>query len=396
MVLHTFTLIADGHSPSSLLSDSNGTIYGITLRGSSTSANSAFDGFGTLFKVNTNGTGYSLLASFGFTNGANPNSLLRGVDGFFYGTCSSGGNVGDGTLFRVSTNGTGLAAVRFFNKTGGDGEEATAAPIQGTDGALYGITELGGDPGLGSSASTGVGVIYRVTRDGSDYQIIHNFSGTNGDDGFSTTRLYAGSGGWLYGFVNGTLFKVRTNGANYTVLCPASSVIEGADGNLYGVQGFVGSFFEGPVFKVATNGNGLTVLYNFGADPNDGFGGPESLIQGRDGLLYGTTSGGLFASGTILFQISTNGSGYTVLHQFGGSDGVYYPSGGLLNDTNGILYGATSSGGVAGMGAVFRVDTNGGNFQILHSFLGTHADGAHPMGPLAEASGRNPDWHDDR
>src|SRR5258708_4929731 len=126
----------------------------------------------------------------------------------------------------------------------------------------------------------------------------------------------------------------------------------------------------------------FTTLHSF--DGTDGAGPYAGLIQATDGNLYGTTyQGGVSGAGTV-FQITTGGT-LAIPSSFSGPDG-HYPYARLTHATDGSLYGTTYLGGVAavgGSGTVFRITTSGA-FTTLHSFNGT--DGAGPYAGLMQAS----------
>ena len=149
----------------------------------------------------------------------------------------------------------------------------------------------------------------------------------------------------------------------------------------------------------------LTVLHTFSAggpgrmtpseDRNPDGARPESpLIQGRDGALYGTTSSGGAHGTGVIFLVSPDGTGFTVLHTFGplaqlfvnktNADGTW-PKGALVQDNDGVLYGATEQGGSGGGGTLFRLKPDGTAYQILHAFgptgeMFSNGDGASPVG----------------
>ena len=169
---------------------------------------------------------------------------------------------------------------------------------------------------------------------------------------------------------------------------------------LYSTADFGGSFDSGTVFAVSTLGTGFTNLYNFtalsslilgtnsdGADPNTGI-----ILSGS--TLYGSANGGGTNGAGTLFAISTNGTGFTVLHGFSSvaknpqgfytnSDGVT-PNGLILSGNT--LYGTTVQGGTNGSGTVFALTTNGTGFKLLYTFgaltSGTNSDGANPYSGL--------------
>jgi len=182
-----------------------------------------------------------------------------------------------------------------------------------------------------------------------------------------------------------TLVSFGTNDGN-----PVGGLIQATDGNLYGTTN---GEWTGPgtVFKI-TPGGAQTTLYNFtgganGEQPNGG------LVQATNGIFYGTTYDGANYSGVngygTVFKITTAGK-LTTLHGFDGADGQG-PYSGLIQATNGNLYGTTENGSntsctfgfVLGCGTVFKI-TPAGTLTTLHEFDGTH--GSQPAGQLTQAT----------
>src|SRR5205814_255478 len=113
-----------------------------------------------------------------------------------------------------------------------------------------------------------------------------------------------------------------------------------------------------------------------------------ALLQGRDGLLYGTTFFGGINDGGTIFKINTNGSGYLVLFKFSGLAGdAINPDAALIQGSDSALYGTTSSGGTNNVGTIFKLSTNGSpsSYAVLHTFTSTGADGQTPWSGLLEA-----------
>jgi uncharacterized repeat protein (TIGR03803 family) len=256
------------------------------------------------------------------------------------------------------------------------------------DGALYGVTYK--DQTNGS--------IFTVKTDGSGYAVLHSFalgdeipnaSGYGPGQGYLTPSVVQGNDGVLYGTTpgggtnnSGTFFKLNPNGTGYTVLrnFPSTdgspgNLIQGSDGLLYGAGN--------SVFKVDINGSNYTVLHSF-TDIADGF-APAGLVQGRDGVLYGTTFlGGTNGNGT-LFSVDTNGASFKVLHTFQNTEAANSAAG-LIQGSDGALYGTLSDYATAGAGAIFKVNSNGDNFMIMHKFAGGPNDGSNPLGSLVEGT----------
>jgi uncharacterized repeat protein (TIGR03803 family) len=189
----------------------------------------------------------------------------------------------------------------------------------------------------------------------------------------------------------GTVFKVSTSGT-FTNLVqftgttgassgtnPNSNLLLASDGNFYGTTNSGGIGGSGTVFRVTPAGT-FTSLVSFtgsgGAFP--GTTPSTSLVQGSDGHLYGTTTGGGTGSGTV-YRVALPSGAFTSLVQFTGTSGNMpgaSPHATLREGADGYFYGTTSSGGFFGLGTVFRVNA-AGIFQSLYTF-GTNNDGGSP------------------
>jgi len=168
-----------------------------------------------------------------------------------------------------------------------------------------------------------------------------------------------------------------------------AGLVQASDGNLYGTTAYDNTL--GTVFRITTNG-ALTTLHFFYGGSDGGY--PQAgLVQASDGNLYGTTEFGGVAnwyagSGGTVFRITTNGA-LTSLYSFtGGNDGGN-PLAGLVQASDGNLYGTTFYGGNTnlngyGYGTVFRITTNGVE-TVLYSFTG-EGDGGNPVAGLVQAS----------
>jgi uncharacterized repeat protein (TIGR03803 family) len=221
--------------------------------------------------------------------------------------------------------------------------------------------------------------------------VVHSFAnGSVTTDGSAPTSLIQGSDGDLYGLTGaggtrgaGTFFRLTPGGVETVLysfggnpdgLYPVGNLVEGSDGTFYGVTDGGGAHNLGTVFSV-TRAGVETVLYSFGADSSDGS-YPVGLVLGKDGNFYGNTwRGGVNHIGTV-FQVTSTGT-EAVLHSFGtgtDSDGAY-PVGTLTQGLDGNFYGVTRSGGVHGAGAVF-VLTPAGQEAVLYSF----ANDGYPFG----------------
>jgi uncharacterized repeat protein (TIGR03803 family) len=286
---------------------------------------------------------------------------------------------------------------------GADSGSPNSPLVEATDGFFYGT--LGGN-----ADGINHGAIFRMDRSGT-VQIVHRFTGPDGD---GPTGLIEASDGFFYGttvrggtptnanctFMGGcgTFFRMDGSG-NLTVLhsfnwgtddgnWPNGGIVEGADGNFYGTtfQGGDGQEYGGfgIAYRIGRSGT-YTLLHKFsrpeGINPNGG------LIQATDGNLYGVTNQYGPASGGTVFRMDRAGN-VTVIHGFGFGDG-YQPKARLIQATDSLLYGTTEGGGASGNGVVFRVGLDGSPFQVLHAFDQWGSDGYRPIVGVIEGRDGN-------
>ncbi len=163
---------------------------------------------------------------------------------------------------------------------------------------------------------------------------------------------------------------------------PAAALVEGADGNFYGTTYQGGTYGYGSVFKMTASGV-LTSLYGF-TGGNDGGYPYAGVIQGSDGNLYGTTlEFGAYGFGTA-FRLTPNGT-LDTLASFDITNGAF-PQAGLIQGTDGNLYGSTFDGGSNGFGTVFSLTTNG-TLTTLCTF--NYTNGSNPGATLIQGSDGN-------
>jgi uncharacterized repeat protein (TIGR03803 family) len=372
-VLDSFDFTNGDTAYGGLVQATDGNLYGTTASGGA-------NGGGTVFKITPNGaltTLYSFCAQSNCTDGYYPYvGLVQGSNGNFYGTTLYGGanlvnGAGVGTVFEITPSGTYTTLYSFCAQTNcTDGYSPYSALVQGADGNFYGTTTLGG--------ANLEGTIFKITTSGT-LTTLHSFDGTDGD--LSKAGLILAANGSFYGTTNGgganrlgTIFKI-TPGGTLTTLHSFSGtdgsssngeLVQATDGNFYGTTSAGGTNLEGTVFKM-TPGGTVTTLYNFCSQSGcaDGYQPYAGLIQATDGNLYGTTIYGTGRGGTI-FKITTSGT-LTTLQTFATTDGTN-PYAGLVQDTNGDLYGTTitngdpSCAGGAGCGTIFSLSVGSGPF----------------------------------
>jgi uncharacterized repeat protein (TIGR03803 family) len=138
------------------------------------------------------------------------------------------------------------------------------------------------------------------------------------------------------------------------------------------------------VFSLNRDGSDFRMLYTFSPAGGDGRQPEAPLLEGSDGVLYGTTAfGGGAASGTV-FRLSTDGTGYGILHRFTNSVSGAFPTARLMEGVDGRLYGTTETNGPAGQGVVFALGRDGSGFAILHAFTASAGSLRKPQGALVQ------------
>ena len=366
MILHNFTGgPGDGQNPygSPTLSDS--TLYGMTRNG-------GINNEGVLFSMNTDGSGYSLLHNFTGVprDGSYPYGSLTLSSSKLYGMTEGGGRpffhngtvISDnGTVFSINTDGTGFSLLHSFGVGPSDGGGPFGS-LTLSETKLYGMTAGGG--------SDYAGTIFSMNTDGTGYNLLHNFSGADGDKPnygsltLSGTKLYGmtadgGSSGYA-----GTLFSMNTDGTGFALLHsfnggvsdgthPYSSSLVFSGSKLYGMTNEGGTNGTGTLFCINTDGTGFALLHSFDGGADDGQ-YPFGALTLSGSTLYGmTATGGSRNAGTI-FGINTDGTDFTLLESFGGAEDGATPGGQLtLSDDGSTLYGMTVGGGAAGQGVIF-------------------------------------------
>lgn len=294
------------------------------------------------------------------SNPLNPGLIAQGQDGNLYSTLQSGGpKFGLGTVYMYPLGAPTVDVLYNFN--GNDGNGPMAGLSLGLDGNFYGACYL--------PHGTEFGEVFKITPSGT-MTVLYPF--TNGADGaYPQAPPIQHPDGNLYGVTTGNTpvaYRISPSGA-FQVMANLPSrtnapLILGTDGNLYGTTPNGGTFNRGTAFQLTTKGK-LKIIHNFDSES-----GPAApLVQAGDGKFYGTTPAGGTSSGGVVFVMSASGGGYKVLHNFStsGTDGAG-PTVGLVQGSDGLLYGAAANGGVNGFGTFFKLDTKGKTYTVLHQF----------------------------
>jgi uncharacterized repeat protein (TIGR03803 family) len=292
----------------------------------------------------------------------------------------------------MSASGT-VATLHVF--AGPEGAVPTSL-IQGRDGFFYGTATYGGEEGI-TPLQPANGTIFRMSADG-EVTVLHVFAGASG--GFRPGPIVQGADGALYGGALGGVgwgfvyrfdlvtseFRHLHDFVSSDGRWPTGPLFQGSDGFFYGTTREGGPWNSGVIYKVDALGNfvllhGLSPLF-----PGEGSQPKGGVIQASDGFLYGTTESGY---GSV-FRLDTAGDNFTVMHRFDAYAGDgWKPVTGLIEGTDGFLYGTAPSGGrsatvgQSALGVVYRMDKSGG-FTVLRSFSG--ADGRTPLAALLQAA----------
>jgi uncharacterized repeat protein (TIGR03803 family) len=332
------------------------------------------------------------------------NSLVQGPDGNFYGTTQQGGGVTpgygyNGTVFKMTPDGTLTTLVAFNETSAPRGKSPLDHLAQGRDGSFYGVTEKGGHHAYVN------GTVFRMTPAGALTTLVEFEALPGGAPLSPNGGLVFGSDGELYGTTHsggaygyGSVFKLTTDGvlttlANFNGASapkgsgPRGSLLAGSDGNFYGATYMGGDHGRGTIFRMTPAG-AVTTLVSFNNTTAPKGAGPlGGLVQGSDGSLYGTTqAGGTDEMGTV-FQVTTSGV-LTTLVDFTWNTRLargFQPNQYLAHGSDGNLYGCTREGGTYGYGTVFRITPAGVLTTLVHFQSGSGLP-RHGAGRLCQAS----------
>jgi uncharacterized repeat protein (TIGR03803 family) len=329
--------------------------------------------------------------------------LIQGADGNYYGTTSAGGTgtcpggiggqtQGCGAVVKITSKGKFSVVYSFpfdsAKQIAPNGTDILAGLVQGPDGNFYGTAAYGGTQGscpLTFITNVGCGTVFRLTPNGHT-KILHSFCGSDGcnpvEGAVPIGRMVFGRDGKLYGTTNsggvangifnsGTIFRISRSGQFETLHVfsgnsgtgdganPVGGLIQASDGNFYGTTAHGGLSGSGSVFKMTLAGS-VIVLHSFSSSDANGLFPQSALIEASDGNLYGTCyEGGVNSVGTI-FRISKSGK-FQKIYDFNFAAGNlgYDPTAGLIQASDGNLYGTTSTGGTTNSGAVYQVTLSG-------------------------------------
>jgi uncharacterized repeat protein (TIGR03803 family) len=294
------------------------------------------------------------------------------------------------TLFLLATLNASPARAQTYQVfhsfgNGTDGSQPNGAIYTDSAGNIYGATHSGG--------TSGAGVIYQIDQNGNE-TILHNFDSVDGNNPLPNLSFFSGT--WLFGVSalggpqnDGTIFAQQLSPPAFKHVHnfsgsdgqdPLGTLAPTADGlSAYGVTSGGGAHNQGEVYKIDKAGD-VTVIYSF----TGGVGGSQpatGLSLDSDGNLYGVTSTSGNKGDGVLFRIDSAGN-ETVIHNFDPSTGAP-PNSTPVADGMGNVYGTTSLGGTFNKGVIYGLNLSTGEYSVLHTFVGG-ADGMFPAGDLVK------------
>jgi uncharacterized repeat protein (TIGR03803 family) len=316
------------------------------------------------------------------------------ADGFFYGTCETGGaHPPNGCVFKINASGV-VTLLYSFAGSPGDGSHPETALFLNDDGLLYGTTANGGANGDGS--------VFKLDTTGGSYAFASQPARCAAAGADPQASLFKANDGNLYlplsscgnagddgviDVVDLTLAETRVAGFNDltgVILSPRGHLVQGADDKLYGT-GLGNTQIPGKhggVYRIPLGGGLVETVHSFVAGEGTNTTASAPLLLASDGNFWGTTlnatdsTGATLSTGTI-FRVAEDGT-FQTMHNFCGSDGRS-PAAGLMQASDGYLYGTTLKGGALNRGVVYRIDVDG-HFAVVANAL----DAGIGLGPWSE------------
>jgi uncharacterized repeat protein (TIGR03803 family) len=351
-------------------------------------------GYGTIFKVNEDGTGYSVVYNFDSVSGFKPlDKMTKASNGKCYGICFRGGSSNFGVIYSFDPTSNTYAVIHEFDSVSG------AAPytglVQAANDLLYGVVQEG------PVNNACCGILYSIDPATNSYSILHNFNDTNNIN--TTGWLPTGSplclNNKLYGMTtagglndDGLIYCYDTNSNTFTDIhdfdnshgqAGAGLLALGNDGKLYGMASLGGApNYYGVIFSLDTSNYTFTSLHNFdqvnGSNPAYSCG----MIKATNGILYGMAVQGGINNEGVLFSFNPTNNTFTNIHNFDSTAGGCMTLWDLMQGSNGKLYGCAGLGGTNNFGTIFSYDITGNIYSVIHNFDSINGDS--PRGVLLE------------
>lgn len=308
---------AEGKTPfSPLVPGPNGRFYGTFTSGGA-------NGNGTFYRIEQDGSAFKALFSFPGNLKAGPPPIFS-RNQHFYGTARAENSNGAEPIYKINTDGTGFKLLAFLD----NGLQVQGQLLEATNGSLYGV----------AVNSSGRSIVFRINRDGSGFRTLHtSFEGDR--EGFD----------------------------------PTGPLIQVSNGKIYGVNRQGGNNNGGTVWRMDQNGSHYSVVRDLPFVQGEDVGGPSALIEATDNRLYGTNAGRISSNGTdgFIFRLKKDGSAYKEVRFFTKPEEQgNNPSTGVIEGSDGKLYGTTARGGNTDNGVLFSVNMDGTGFKKLVDFGG--------------------------
>ncbi len=382
-----FNIANNGGEPTGGLTQAgNGKLYGLTKK-------NTLDSLGVLFEYDLTTSVYTKKLEFdGNYLGSSPKgSLMLANNGSLYGMTSKGGMYMAGVLFEFNPNSSFYTKKIDFNYAA-NGANPEGSLMQANNGNLYGMTYWGGPNNLG--------VLFEFNTMSNIYTIKIDFAQTQGAKNLQGSLIFAPNNK-MYGVSNqggtsnvGVLFeydpltftyskKLDFNGVS-TGAYPVGDLVLASNGNLYGMTYYGGASNSGILFEYDPLTNTFTKKLDFNGASNGAY-PTGGLMQASNGKLYGMTySGGTYNLGTFFeYDIATDT--YTKKLNFNGTNYGSYPNGSVTQASNNNLYGMTSYGGTNDLGILFEYNFTANTFVKKLDFDGA-SNGSLPLGSLTSAN----------
>ncbi|MEO6456129.1 MAG: choice-of-anchor tandem repeat GloVer-containing protein, partial [Ginsengibacter sp.] len=393
-VLQQLDLAVTGNRPGrKLYIHTNGLVYG-TLEGYGPMNTGSF------FSITQDGSAFTVLRS-SFEGGEQPWALIyRESDNKFYIPFNYGGSGSGGYFASVNPDGSGYRHLySFAYQAEGYGPINTPSVVTDLSSAEYGkafgVTTSGGLNANGNLFS------YYTGFPSQRHTILHNFIAADGYSPAGRNSVFLASDGLLYGILgyggpiagnSGTAYRINPQDTTtFTIIksfgnfgtLPTNTtnpgdMMEAADGYLYGSTSQAGDNNKGAIFKMQKDGSSFSNIYQFGG---------SNTLTGGAGFIYDTATQKLIGVGSIssndgvIFSINRDGTGLSVIKTFayanGATDGFGLSA--PLKFNNDTLYG-TAGGGASGFGVIYKIHKNGTGFSVIKSFVNT--EGGSPYGNL--------------
>lgn len=285
-----------------LIERSDGFLYG-----------TATEGVGAIFKVRKDGTGYTVLKTFDdFSKGQNlRGGLTEAPDGALIGTFNYGGAHGIGGVYRINADGTGYTILHSFQPIDGNGPSGEL--ILSPDGFIYGTTVTGG--------VNNYGTVYKIKADGSQFTKLIDFDKVNGRNHVSLTLhdgvfYYSGQGGLsIFGVIGildeatGTPKAIKDFNPPEGGI-PSGRLLYHSDGHVYGIASVGGQYGKGTLFRIDPATSDFEVVAHFKENILNG-----DLVEKANGKILGIVKSPSIDPASHIFEYDINTGAYQLVYK---------------------------------------------------------------------------------